>query len=139
MAETRLFPALEGDELRRRLTDNADGIDEGPYTRRLTEEEIVLTKDRLAERTLDLFDLEEHKKEVVADFKEKIDPVKAEIGLHLRAIRTGVEERRGTLYKFVNHEAGMVDFYDDRGELISSRRVRPEERQATILPLGRTA
>jgi hypothetical protein len=34
-----------------------------------------------------------------------------------------------------NHEDGMMETYDNEGYLISTRRLRPEEKQGTIFSL----
>lgn len=37
----------------------------------------------------------------------------------------------GTLYHIADHETGIMNTYDEQGEFISSRRMRPGERVQT--------
>lgn len=47
-------------------------------------------------------------------------------------IKNGFVEREEMVYKFKDHEEGIVAFYDLEGNLFSSRNMYPNERQAKL-------
>jgi hypothetical protein len=50
----------------------------------------------------------------------------------IRNIRAGYEELEAQVYLFPDFDAGMVGVYDNTGNLLESRRMKPEERQHYI-------
>lgn len=53
----------------------------------------------------------------------------------LTEIKTKQTDVDGTLFHMANHDDGMMEIYDQDGDLVSSRRLRPEEKQGTIFSL----
>ncbi len=135
----QFMPELTAKERLMILQENAAKVEQTTYHKALTEEERGIKKDILTENSIKLFDLEEEKKEAVKLWKDKIDPLKKENSLLLSEIRTGQTKVDGTLFHLANHDDGMMETYDNDGYLISSRRLRPEEKQATIFSLSKTA
>lgn len=126
------MPELSERERMLILQQNADKIEQTTYQKPLTEEELTARKEQLTENCIKLGDLEEQKSDAVAEFKAKIDPLKIankDILFELRMKQAKVE---GTLYHMANHEDGMMETYDDQGYLVSSRRLRPDEKQGRI-------
>lgn len=112
----------------RQLRDNADIQENGPYTRSLTQEELDLRRESLADNCIEKTRLEGELKAVKAEFKGKIEPLSVQNALICQEIKTKQAEFDGTTFGFADHENGMMNFYDDRGEWIGSRRLKPEEK-----------
>lgn len=47
-------------------------------------------------------------------------------------LESGYQEVDQQVYLFVDHETGMMGTYDNKGELLESRKLTPEERQTKI-------
>lgn len=128
---------FEGDyseiELRQMLQDNCDFVEDGNYVRNLDEEELAVKKDELAEISIKLAGVQAEKKEAVAVFNEQMKPLKIDLGTAIQAVKSRAEDCNGRLYHFADHESGMMGIYDDRGELVNSRRLKPEEKQGNVL------
>ena len=129
----QFMPELSDRERMLILQQNADKIEQTTYQKPLSEEELAIRKDQLTENSIKLGDLEEEKAETVARFKESIDPLKAANKQLLFELRMKQAKVDGTLYHMANHDEGMMETYDDQGELVSTRRLRPDERQGRIL------
>ena len=122
------------------LRDSADFTEEGmKYTRSLTEEELTIEREQLAEVSIKRSEIEDEKKEIVKQYKMKLDPLNDQVSEHLKRIKTRQEEITGALHAFKDHDAGMVYFYDDNGEMVFSRRLRANESQKTVMSVIRQA
>lgn len=114
------------------LEQNADKIEETTYQKPLNEDELAQRKDVLTENSIRLGDLEEEKKEATKQFKDQIDPIRKINKELLIEIRTKQAKVNGRIFHLANHEEGVLETYDENGDFISSRRLRPEERQGRI-------
>ncbi|GIJ96597.1 hypothetical protein CAPN001_11660 [Capnocytophaga stomatis] len=115
------------------LKDNAVRAEEMTYSKQFTEEEISEKKDELAKQDIALMKLEEEKKQITADFNDKIKKIKSERDVNLHGIRTGVQEVTETVYLLDDQEERKMHIYNDNGDLILSRPLKQEERQLSIL------
>lgn len=115
------------------LQQNADKVEITTYQKPLTEEAKSDKREILTDNSIQLFDLEEEKKEAVKVFKEKIDPLKKSNNKLLLEIRTGQESVAGTLFHMANHEDGMMEVYDNDGLMVESRRLKHNEKQGNLL------
>lgn len=120
------------------LRENAYSVEQTTYMRPLSEEEIADRKNTLTKNSIELYDIEEQKKEAVKVFKEKIDPLKAENRGLLFEIRTKQVKAEGELFNMMNEVEGTMETYDHEGNFIASRRLRPNERQLAI-PMRKVA
>jgi gas vesicle protein len=126
-----LFTPDMSPEVRRQiLTDNADKIEESTYQKPLTPEELDLRRAQLSDKDIELADLEDEKKEMMAGIKQRMDAVKT-VKKTLRAeVRTRQTTVTGKLYHVANHDNNMMESFDEEGNLVSSRRLLPNERQS---------
>jgi hypothetical protein len=121
------------------LQENAAKIEQTTYQKPLTADELAARREDLADNCIKLNQFEDELKEIKETFKLKIDPYKAANKTLLTEIKTKQSTFDGTLFHLANHEDGMMETYDNEGYLISTRRLRPEEKQGTIFSLGKTA
>lgn len=131
------MPEVEPKQRLMLLQQNADHIEETTYYKPLTQEELDLRRENLTDNAIQLSEYEDDKKEMMADFKLKMDPLTKENKKLLTEVKTRQAEVSGNLYYLANHEDGMMETYDENGELISSRRLRPEEKQQNIFSLSK--
>jgi hypothetical protein len=140
MSQPKIFmPDAHPEERRRVMSDTADKKETGTYIKVLSEEEIYERRELLADSSIKLREISEEKKAVLADFKAKEDPVKKQIDNVLTQLKTGQEDRIGDLYLMANHTDGVMEYFDNDGNFIKSRRLKPEERQGKIYNLGQAS
>lgn len=121
------------------MQENASKIEQTSYQKSLSADELAARREDLADDCIKLNQLEDELKIIKDDYKDKMDPLKSANKTRLSEIKTKQTTVDGTLYHLANHEEGMMETYDGEGYLISSRRLRPEEKQGTIFSLGKTA
>lgn len=121
------------------LQENAAKIEKTTYQKTLTPDEIATRLEDLGDNCIKLSQIDDEKKEVMAEFKLRTDPLTITNKMLLTEIKTKQTTVDGTLYHMANHEDGFMETYDQEGMLIGTRRLRPEEKQGTIFSLGKTA
>jgi hypothetical protein len=119
------------------LRDNCVHEEATTYLKDLTQEELDIKRESLHANLSKMFRLQEEAKDVAAGFKAQIKPLSEECHLLVGQVDTGKEEVTGTLYDFPDHEASVMNTYDEKGEFVSSRRLTPKEKQLRAsFPLG---
>ncbi len=123
------MPDMDPKERKILLQDNADKIEETPYYKDLTPEEIDVKRESFTNNSIQLSQWEDELDEVKARYKALMKPVK-EINIDiLGQIKTRKELIKGILYHFADQDEKVMNTYDENGEFVSSRRLKPEERQ----------
>lgn len=115
------------------LKNHADKIEENAsYERELSEDELSGKRETFVDNSINVCKLEDELNAVKKAYKGKIEPIKtANRGLQYE-IKTKRTTEKGALYHLANHESGYMETYNDSGEMIGKRRLRPEERQARL-------
>jgi hypothetical protein len=119
------------------LQDNCDAVEEQGYTRRFTTDELNERKERLADTSIHISDIETEKKEAMQEFKERLKPFEEEKMLLIKELKEKSEFVRESCYKFIDQESRTVAYYNKLGELVSSRPVMPQEMQKTLFGINR--
>jgi outer membrane biosynthesis protein TonB len=120
------------------LKDNADKVEKKTYMRRFTPDELRQKKDQLAETSIALSEIDDEKKTVLQEIKQREEPLKSEKKILLSNIKHKAEEVKEECYKFIDQENNEVGFYNSEGDLIEQRPAYPDERQGTIFQISRT-
>lgn len=118
------------------LSDNCDAIEEIGFTRRFSVDELNQKKEDLANVSIEISDIEEEKRELMADIKFRLKPLTEEKKIILEEVKKKSEFVQKECYKFIDHEAKTVGYYDETGELVSTRTIMPQEMQKTIFQLN---
>ena len=126
---------VSAEERKRILEENASLIDDATYQRPLTEDELVIKRESLADNYIKLNQEEDELKAIKDSFKKVMDPLKQANRELLNQIKTKQETVNGILYHLAQHEDGMMETYDQDGFLIGTRRLRPDEKQGNIFSL----
>lgn len=117
------------------LDGQADSVVNENYYVNLTDEELTARKHDFTSNALKVDDLEEQKKEVTTTFKTELAPLKIIHKTLGREIRTGVAEREGTLYVFIDHSTKTAYYYDVDGYLIPTKTRPANETELTQMTL----
>lgn len=96
-------------------------------------------KTNLAQASLKQRAILEEKKEAMDGFKERLKPLVEEIGQCLDVIKARAIEVTGKIYKIADFDNQMIHNVDPQGNVLGSRRMKPEERQLSITSLKASA
>lgn len=114
------------------LEDNCDAVEEVTYSRAFTPEELAVKREMLTDSSIKIADIEEEKKEVMDDFKKRLEPLNTQKNEAIKALREKSQTVTEKCYKFLDEETKMVGFYNKEGSLVNSRPAFPKELQRTI-------
>lgn len=123
------FKKLSPDDRKLVLQSEASAIEEGRYTKPLTEQEVLAYKDQLAEKSIEQAIILDEFSTVKQEYKDKLEPIKRDIASALQAIKFKAVDQEGRLYLLQDYEAMLIHKVDENGNVIHSRQMRPEERQ----------
>lgn len=114
------------------LKDNCERIESLGYMKQFTQGELAEFKDEVSELAIELNDIAEEKKEMMKEFKARMEPLQERQAELLKNIKTKAEFVKEDCFKFVDHDARQVGYYNAKGILVEERPARPDEAQLTI-------
>ena len=120
------------------LDVNCDAIEEQTYTRKFTAEELNLRKEKLAETSIEIQEVEEDKKKSNDLFKEQLKSLNGDKLLLVKELKSKSETVKEKCFKFLDHDERMAHFYNSEGELVHSRPIQPQEMQKSVFTLGKS-
>lgn len=123
----------------RLLKENCDSSQTTSYVRNLTQEELDFKRELHVDNCIQLGTYDEELKAKKAEYKILMEPLQDQNKTLLRQIKTRQEELKGTIFNYADHEDGMMYTYDENGDLVGSRRLKPEERQKKLFPLTKAS
>jgi hypothetical protein len=126
------MPELSPDERINILRNNADKVEQTDYEKELTEDELIAKREEFVDNSIDVSKLEDELAEKKKEYKNKIEPIKLiNRGLQ-KEIKTKKKWVKGQLFHMADHINGYMETWDETGELVSSRRLRPDEKQGRL-------
>lgn len=114
----------------------AYSIEHGAYTKPLSKEEIAEKKTKLFELSVQLADLAEKKKLLIAELKKEAKEPTEEYAQTRKEIKFRQEEKSGTLYLVDNQDEKMMYLFNEDCVCVDARPLRKEERQQKIRTLN---
>jgi hypothetical protein len=133
------MPELSAEERLNVLRNNADKIETTTYEKELTQEELDAKREEFVDNSISVSKLEDELSEKKKEYKNKIEPIKLINRSLQQEVKTKKKEVKGQLFHMANHADSMMETYDETGELVSSRRLRPDERQVRMQVVDRPA
>ncbi len=130
--KTDLFKGQKPGDVLEALESNAYLKEKTQVQLPLTQGEIDQLSDQLAISAGALYGVTEEKARADKKFKALMDPLKKEVARCSKALHEKSYEVDAVLYGLANFEDGTMDFYDEKGQYISSRRLKSSERQGSI-------
>lgn len=119
------------------LKDNCENVEEKGYMKPFTPEQLQGHKERLAELSIKMEELDEEKKASAKHFKSLIDPLSEQRREMISNIRRKAEYVREVCYKFVDRDAKETGYYNADGNLVELRPATADELQPTLLSVIR--
>lgn len=123
---------LAEDDRKLVLESEALSVEELGYTKRLSEEELQIKREDLANAAIKKAMIEDEFAEIKAQFKDRLEPVNITLKESIEAVKNRSVSIMGKVYKLADYENQMIHVVDPVGNVISSRRMLPEERQFRI-------
>jgi hypothetical protein len=121
------------DEIKRILLENCEGTETMQYTKKLSEDELAGFREGYVNNNLEMAGHVEELQAAKDHFKTVTKPLKEDSKLMLRVLKTRHLEITGTCYKLPNFDTGMMEYVSDTGEIVSTRRLLPEEKQGSMI------
>lgn len=115
----------------------AHSVEETTYYKQLSPEELEVRQEKFIANTMKMNDLETKKKAFVESVKSEQKPLSVENTDLLQSLKTKTEKVEGVLYHIDDQDEGMMNSYDEDGNFISSRRLRPDEKQSSIFKIAK--
>jgi hypothetical protein len=94
-----------------------------------TESEIAITQDSFFQNSLKLNAIQEEFSKVAEGFKAKIKELKLTVMCNLIDLRNGYNESEEKCFLIDDQENGVMEYYTEKGDMVFSRPLRPDERQ----------
>lgn len=126
------MPDLSEQERLQVMRNHADNIEETTYEKDLTVEELDAKREEFVDNSIKVSTLEDEFNEVKATHKGKVEPIKMHNKILQQEVKTKKQKVKGTLFHMANQDSGYMETYEESGELIGTRRLRPDEKQARL-------
>lgn len=119
------------------IRDNCDKVETKGYMRQYSKDELQQRKERLANLSIEIAEINAEKKSANRDFKLQLDPLKEEHSEVVSQIKAKAEYVIEECYKFVDQEAREAGYYNKAGDCIEIRPATADELQTTIFQVNR--
>lgn len=120
------------------LKETCDHSEETTYYKDLTPEELDVKREELSENLIKISEFDDVLDEAKTVYKSKANPLKLENKELLTEVKTRKSKVDGILFHCANHQDGVMDTYNENGEYIGNRRLRPDEKQAKLFQVPKT-
>ena len=130
--EKQLFENVSISQRAEMLEANAEKVEEMTYPKPLTPEEMEAHRMAFSQMAIEISAKQDRMKEITDQHKAELKPMTDEYKETLSIIKTKQKMVKETVYHLADHEEGLMCTYNNRGELIMSRRLTPEENQLSI-------
>lgn len=119
------------------LKDNCDACETKGYMRQYTPEELQGHKEKLANVSIEISEIEAEKSRVMAEFKGRLKPLIESRNIMLSNIKSKAEYVNEICYRFTDQESRTTGYYNKEGILVESRPATADELQTTIFSVVR--
>lgn len=119
------------------LKDNCDACEQKGYMKPYTPEELQGHKEKLANVSIEIAEIEAEKKQVEADFKGRLKPLKESRAIMVSNIKSKAEYVNEVCYRFTNQETKETGYYNKEGILVECRPATADELQPNIFSMVR--
>lgn len=119
------------------LKDNCDACEQKGYMKPYTPEELQGHKEKLANVLIEIAEIEAEKKQVEADFKGRLKPLKESRAIMVSNIKSKAEYVNEVCYRFTDQETKETGYYNKDGILVECRPATADELQPNIFSMVR--
>lgn len=119
------------------LKDNCDACEQKGYMRQYTPEELQGHKEKLANLSIEISEIEAEKKISDAAYKGRLKPLKESRAQMVSNIKSKSEYVNEICYRFTDQDTKETGYYNKEGHLIESRPATADELQTTLFQVIR--
>lgn len=119
------------------LKDNCDACEQKGYMKPYTPEELQGHKEKLANVSIEIAEIEAEKKQVEADFKGRLKPLKESRAIMVSNIKSKAEYVNEVCYRFTDQETKETGYYNKEGILVECRPATADELQPNLFSMVR--
>lgn len=119
------------------LKDNCDACEQKGYMRQYTPEELQGHKEKLANLSIEISEIEAEKKISDAAYKGRLKPLKESRAQMVSNIKSKAEYVNEICYRFTDQETKETGYYNKEGLLVESRPATADELQTTLFQVIR--
>lgn len=135
----QFMPDVSPEERLQMLKDHCESMEETKYYRDLTADELDVKRETFVDNAIKLSVLNDELQAYKDSYKNQMKPYAAENAALQMQIKTRKQNIEGTLFHIADQSAGIMETYDEFGEFVSSRRLRPDEKQTKIFSLPKAS
>lgn len=121
------------------LKEHCDSMEETKYFKDLTPDELDVKRETFVDNSITLSTLEDELTAYKESYKNQMKPLKDTNKALQTQIKMRKENIEGVLFHIADQVAGIMETYDEFGEFVSSRRLRPDEKQTKLFPLSKAS
>ncbi len=121
------------------LLDNCDAVEEKGYMKRFSVEQLEERKNMLSELSIQIKDIEMAKKEANEQFKAELKPLTEQKESLVDDLKAKARFTKEKVYKFVDREARMTEWYNAEGDIIDYRPATADELPDNVFSVARGA
>lgn len=125
-------PDLSLDQRRALLQANCEGVEERTYSVPISQEERSNLLEDFLDLNKELKSIEDEKTSVMKDYKKKLDDVRSKQVELSQILESNATQQKGTVYKIVDREEGIVTYISAEGVEVTTRKITPEEKQIQL-------
>lgn len=114
------------------IKDNADKVENKGYMKAYTPEELQGHKEKLANVSIEIAEIEAEMKQVQAEYKGRLKPLKEARAKMVSNIKAKAEYVTEPCYRFTDREEKQTFYYNANGDLVELRPATAEELQPTL-------
>ena len=114
------------------IKDNADKVENKGYMKPYTPEELQGHKEKLANVSIEIAEIEAEMKQVQAEYKGRLKPLKEARANMVSNIKAKAEYVNEVCYRFTDREEKQTGYYNANGDLVELRPATAEELQPTL-------
>lgn len=119
------------------LKDNCDACEQKGYMKPYTPEELQGHKEKLANVSIEIAEIEAEKKIVDQTYKGRLKPLLESRTQMVSNIKSKAEYVNEICYRFTDQEAKETGYYNREGDLVEVRPATADELQTTIFSVVR--
>lgn len=119
------------------LKDNCDSCEQKGYMKPYTPEELQGHKEKLANVSIEIAEIEAEKKIVDQTYKGRLKPLMEARTQMVSNIKSKAEYVNEICYRFTDQEAKETGYYNREGDLVEVRPATADELQTTIFSVVR--
>lgn len=130
--DTQFMPSKDRSYRIQVLEDNCERKEPYTYRKQLDDTDLAVRKDEVVQKLFEISREEIAKKEMAAEYNDRIKALKKQRDENLQEIAMSSIEVREDVYLIADHDEKKMGYYNADGDLVYSRPLTQDERQGRV-------